>query len=209
MKLSAVQSALKITELQSRLDEYEQLIEAIKGGEVDAFALKTNDQSEIFTLHSVDYTYKMLVENFGEGALNLSKEGLIVYSNNYFPELLGLPYQDVIGNSFFQFIHPKSKEKFKELFDAGSLSNTKGEINLCIANKIIPVYISLTSLFPKVQTIGVIITDLTEKKKQEEIMSIKNAELETLNSQLQAFAYITSHDLQGPLRKIQIFISRI
>jgi hypothetical protein len=82
MKLSARQSALKIEELQSRLDEYEQVIEAIKGGEVDAFALKTNNQSEIFTLRTVDYAYRLLVENFGEGALNLTEEGLIVYTNN-------------------------------------------------------------------------------------------------------------------------------
>ncbi|WP_194974966.1 sensor histidine kinase [Aquiflexum lacus] len=209
MKLSAEQSALKIEELQGRLDEYEQLIEAIKGGEVDAFALKTNNQSEIFTLRTVDYAYRLLVENFGEGALNLSEEGLIVYTNNYFPELLNLSYESVIGNSFYQYIHPESKETFKELFKNALIEQTKGEINLLIADKIIPVYISLTSLFPTIPSIGMIITDLTEKKKQEEILQIKNAELEKMNSELQAFAYITSHDLQGPLRKIQVFISRI
>jgi PAS domain S-box-containing protein len=209
MELSVEQSALKITELQSRLDEYEQLIDAIKGGEVDAFALKTNDQSEIYTLKSGDYAYRMLVENFGEGALNLSEEALIVYTNNHFPELLNLPYENVIGNSFFQFIHPDSKETFNELFKNGLVAKTKGEMNLLVADKTIPVYISLASLFPKLPIVGMIITDLTEKKKQEEILQMKNAELEKMNNELQAFAYISSHDLQGPLRKIQIFISRI
>ena len=209
MKLSAEQSALKIEELQSRLDEYEQLIEAIKGGEVDAFALKTNNQSEIFTLRTVDYAYRLLVENFGEGALNLSEEALIVYTNNYFPELLNLSYETVIGNSFYQYIHPESKEKFNKLFKNAFTAQTKGEINLLITKKTIPVYISLTSLFPTVPAVGMVITDLTEKKKQEEILQIKNAELEKKNSELQAFAYITSHDLQAPLRKIQVFISSI
>lgn len=209
MKLSAEQSELKIIELQSRLDEYEQLIEAIKGGEVDAFALKTNDISEIFTLHSVDYTYRVLVESFGEGALNLSEDATIVYTNNYFPELLNLPYENVIGNSFFQYIHPESTKTFNELFEQGLTAKIKGEINLLIGNKTIPVYISLTSLFPTVPTVGMIITDLTEKKKQEEILKQKNAELEKINIELQAFTYLTSHDLQGPLRKIQVFISRI
>lgn len=209
MKLSAEQSALKIEELQSRLDEYEQLIEAIKGGEVDAFALKTNNQSEIFTLRTVDYAYRLLVENFGEGALNLSEEGLIVYTNNYFPKLLNLPYENVIGISFYQYIHPESKVKFKKLFKNALTAQTKGEINLLIDKKTIPVYISLISLFPTIPTVGMIITDLTEKRKQEVILQVKNAELEKMNSELQAFAYITSHDLQGPLRKIQVFISRI
>jgi PAS domain S-box-containing protein len=209
MELSAQKSALKIIELQSRLDEYEELIEAIKGGEVDAFALKTNNQSEIFTLHTVDHTYRMLVENSGEGALNLSEDGLIVYTNNCFPELLNLPYENVIGNSFYQFIHPESKGKFKEIFKKGFKAKAKGEINLLIADITIPVYVSLTSLLPAIKVVGVIVTDLTERKKEEEVLKIKNAELEKLNNELEAFAYITSHDLQGPLRKIQAFISRI
>jgi len=209
MKLTAEQSEKKITELQRRLDEYEQLIEAIKGGEVDAFALKTNDTSEIFTLHSIDYTYRVLVESFGEGAINLSEDATIVYTNNCFPELLDLPYENVIGNSFFQYIHPESKEVFNELFKQGLTTKTKGEINLLKGNKTIPVYISLTSLFPTIPTIGMIITDLSEKKKQEEILKQKNAELEKINKELQAFTYVTSHDLQGPLRKIQLYISRI
>lgn len=206
-ELSAKEAALKIMELQSRLDEYEQLIEAIKGGEVDAFALKTNNKSAIFSIQTVDYAYRILVENFGEGALNLSEEGLILYSNNYFPELLNLTYEDVVGNSFFQFIHPESKETFNKLLVKGLITKAKGEINLWIANKTIPVYISLTSLFPDIPAVGMIITDLTEKRKQEEILQMKNADLETKNSELQAFAYIASHDLQGPLRKIQSLIS--
>jgi len=208
-KYSEEESALKILELQSRLDEYEQLIEAIKGGEVDAFALKTNNQSAIFSIQTVDYAYRMLVENFGEGALNLSEEGLILYANNYFPELLNLPYESVVGNSFLQFIHPESVATFHALFEKGLSAQAKGEITLLIGKKTIPVYISLTSLFPAIPAVGVIINDLTEKRKQEEVLQVKNVDLETKNSELEAFAYIASHDLQGPLRKIQIFISRI
>ncbi|MEH6680299.1 MAG: PAS domain S-box protein [Sediminicola sp.] len=58
--------------------------------------------------------------------------------------------------------------------------------------------------------------DLTEKKKAEDVLRSnaleleqKNVELEKMNKELQSFAYISSHDLQEPLRKIQTFSSLI
>src|SRR6478609_4489445 len=113
MEMNSVQDLLlRIEELENRLAESEQLIDAIKAGEVDAFAFRTNNKSEVFTLQSGDYAYRVLVENFSEGALNLSEDGLIVYTNNYFHKLLSLPYEKVIGKSIFQFIETAPAETF-------------------------------------------------------------------------------------------------
>ncbi|RAW02907.1 PAS domain-containing protein [Pseudochryseolinea flava] len=69
--------------------------------------------------------------------------------------------------------------------------------------------------------------DITEQKQQEAIqksftaelerqvfertreLEFKNRDLEKMNAELQSFAYVSSHDLQEPLRKIQTFASRI
>jgi len=58
--------------------------------------------------------------------------------------------------------------------------------------------------------------DLTDKKKAEDALKesaqqldLKNKILERLNDQLSSFAYVTSHDLKEPLRKIQTFASRL
>ncbi len=51
--------------------------------------------------------------------------------------------------------------------------------------------------------------DVTEQKQIEQELLIKSSALESKNDELQKFAYVASHDLQEPLRKIRTFISRM
>ncbi|MEB3180300.1 MAG: PAS domain S-box protein [Nostocaceae cyanobacterium] len=69
----------------------------------------------------------------------------------------------------------------------------------------------LVSHFPifdhehKVANIGVIVTEITELKRTEKEIKAANAELTRSNQELENFAYVASHDLQEPLRKINSF----
>jgi len=197
----------KIEDLKMHLTETQEAIDAIRSGSVDAFAIKKDGRSEVFTLQSLDYAYRVLIEKFSEGALNLTPQGLIVYSNSYFSELINTPNEKVIGSYIHDYISEDSRERFQEHFTAALQGSSKTEITLSINNRSIPVYISLTSLQPQLATVGMIITDLSEKKHTEETLRKKNLELEHLNKSLDQFASIASHDLQEPLRKIQTFTS--
>jgi len=48
-----------------------------------------------------------------------------------------------------------------------------------------------------------------ELKEANELLEDKNADLLHMNKELEAFTYVSSHDLQEPLRQIQTFASRI
>ena len=54
-----------------------------------------------------------------------------------------------------------------------------------------------------------IVRDITERKQAAQKLEIYAADLERSNKELQEFAFIASHDLKEPLRKIQIFGERL
>src|SRR5580698_8695389 len=118
----------KIEDLKLRLSEAQEAIDAIRNGSVDAFAIKKDGKPEVYTLQSLDYAYRVLIEKFGEGALNLTREGLIVYSNSYFSELIDVPHAKVTGSHILDFVSPDSREKFREHFDLALLGSSKTEI---------------------------------------------------------------------------------
>ena len=54
-----------------------------------------------------------------------------------------------------------------------------------------------------------IASDITERKRAEEALKQTNAELTTVNRELEAYSYAVSHDLRAPLRAIEGFSTAI
>src|ERR1700744_2036881 len=126
---------LKIENLTLRLAESHEAMDAIKNGSVDAFAVRKDGKPEVFTLQSLDYAYRGLIEKFSEGALNLTLDGLIIYCNSYFSELIDTPNEKVTGSYIQEYISDESRQQFQEYFELALQGCSKTEITLRAGNK--------------------------------------------------------------------------
>src|SRR4051812_26549423 len=83
--------------LKEQLEEYKDIVEGIRTGAVDALAISKDGTSNIYSLESTDFVYRVLVENFAEGALNISHTGVILYANPAVERLLGCTHVPIVG----------------------------------------------------------------------------------------------------------------
>jgi two-component system phosphate regulon sensor histidine kinase PhoR len=177
MVLNTEELLQEIQHLKEHLEEYKDILDAIKNGEVDALAINRNGKADIFSMQSTDFVYRILVENFGEGALNISEEGFIIYANPAFEKLITGSPSTLIGKDIEDYIDIDSIKEFKSLFKKSFSGTSSGEIYLHINGKKIPVYISLRSLYPNFPSIGIVVTNLTAHKNHEKEISGFKAQL--------------------------------
>ncbi|RXA17610.1 PAS domain-containing protein [Methanosarcina sp. MSH10X1] len=161
----------EVESLKASLEEAEELRRAISEGDLDALVLPGPEGKMVFTLDSADYAYRVLVETMNEGTATLAFDGTILYCNRHFAELLRMPLPAIVGTSIYRFIVPDSINTFKAILGR---ERGKGEINLqAEGGKALPVYLSISLL----QTRGfsnawcLVISDLTEQKRNEEMLA--------------------------------------
>ena len=83
-------------ELHSRLTDAEETLLAIRNGEVDAIVISGREGEQIYSLSSAETPYRTFIEEMNEGAVTLSKEGVIIYCNKRFAELVQKPIEQCV-----------------------------------------------------------------------------------------------------------------
>lgn len=132
----------------------------------------------------------------------------VLYTNWEVPSNFGLSAADVIGKKCSEvypgIFHNGVFDRLKAAIESGVTDSY--EINASLSNE--PLWLS-ASIEVVDGVVNVTSKNITAEKKAASELEIMNDRLAQKNEELASFAYIASHDLQEPLRKIMMFTSRI
>jgi PAS domain S-box-containing protein len=159
----------EMIELQRRLDEAEDTLRAIRQGEVDALVIDGPKGEGIYTLTSADYPYRVMIDEMNEGAVSVSPDSYILYSNRNFASILGLSEGKTSGVPFGDFVVPDMRERFHKDLQQAREEAIRREYALTPGDGgEVPVLLSFAKLQPQTNSIGIVVTDLTAQKTLEE-----------------------------------------
>jgi PAS domain S-box-containing protein len=188
-------------------------------------------KTQLFALEESEERFRMLAETLPALVWATDEKGNAEYASGKWEEYTGV--QPLTAEDWASITHPDDIEGINKAFShcLATGDTYKYDVRLKSRNQKYRWFtVSGVPLFDDnhniVKWIGAFMDIHTEKSFSQELktqvnertkeLSIakdnlihKNGELEKMNKELEAFAYVSSHDLQEPLRKIQTFASRI
>ena len=162
-------SGERIAELEARLAEAEETLQAIRTGQVDALVVSGPDGDQIFALEGADHAYRILVEEMQEGAVTLDPDGLILYANRQFAAMMKTPVESIVGCNIRHFLAPDRFPMFSRMLANNKSEHQRTELMLRASDGTsILVQVSLIWLNTAgIQTVCVVVSDLTEQRHYE------------------------------------------
>jgi PAS domain S-box-containing protein len=193
----------QIEKLYARLEEPEEIVRALRSGEVDALVVEEGGADKLYILKSADRPYRLMIEAMGQGALTLTPDGFIAYCNPCFARLVHQPIEKVTGSLLQGFVRPEDVPRLTALIEEGLREGSQGEVLLRRADGgEVPVVLALSAL--DLDGNGVlcgVITDLTEQNRA--------ARAEAASQAKDQFLAALSHELRTPLTPVLALVSAL
>jgi PAS domain S-box-containing protein len=166
-------ASAELARLRELLLEAQATLRAIRNGEVDAVVVDSSLGPKVFTLAGAEFDYRILVESMNEGALVLSRSAVILYANACFAAMAGRPLAQLMGSSLSDLLSSADQATLGRLLAGPGRLDAKTEVLLQRTyGEPLPVNVSIRRFSDNThdQSIGVVVSDLTESRKREELL---------------------------------------
>ncbi len=156
---------------------------------------------------------RLIIESAGDAIVSVNAEGTIVLVNKRAEKIFGYSREEMIGQTVEMFLPQELQAQHvvdrQEYMKTPRPYGTESGRELYAAHKDgrrIPVEVSLAPMqvHGEVHILATVV-DITVHRKAKEALHDANDLLAQSNQELEQFAYVASHDLQEPLRKVSSY----
>lgn len=167
-------------------------------------------EAEHNALQRSEERFRSLVENASSVISIVDTRVAVQFVSDSSVRVIGRRPEELMGGAFIGYVHPDDREKLQDAVVSAAReigTVTSAEVRIKSANadwRIIEVVATSRLSDPAISGVVITIGDITERKLAADALAEKAEALRKSNAELEQIAFVSSHDLQEPLRRLCI-----